>query len=223
MARRPESRGESCFQPPAFGPRAPCSCCAMPRPLSTRCPQGFFACGAKLCKAAALAIRPARRAHCAPVQHAAVAEIVRFLRRQHLHKGLFHLHRVFGVLHKAQAVRQADAVRIRHYGGQAEHVAAHQVGAFAAHAGQLQKVLHGLGHPAVKFVQQHIAHGGKVPRLRAAQAARAHNGLYIVRPAAANASSVGYLANSSSVTIFTRASVHWAASRTLTSSCQALS
>ena len=42
-------------------------------------------------------------------------------------------------------------------------------------------------------------------------------------PAAASASSVGYLANRSFVTIFTRASVHWAESRTLTRSCHASS
>ena len=39
--------------------------------------------------------------------------------------------------------------------------------------------------------------------------------------AAARAATPGYLAKSSSTTTLTRASVHWAASRTLTSSCQA--
>ena len=41
--------------------------------------------------------------------------------------------------------------------------------------------------------------------------------------ASARACTLGYLANSSSVTTFTLASVHWAASRTPTSSCQAFS
>ena len=41
--------------------------------------------------------------------------------------------------------------------------------------------------------------------------------------ASASAATDGYFANRSCTTIFTRASVHWAASRTLTSSCQAWS
>ena len=39
--------------------------------------------------------------------------------------------------------------------------------------------------------------------------------------AAARAATPGYWANRSSTTTLTRASVHWAARRTLTSSCQA--
>lgn len=111
------------------------------------------------------------------MQHAPVAEIVALLRRQHFHKGFFHLHRVCAVRHKAQPPGHADAVGVGHHGGQVENIAAYQVRAFAPDAGQAQKVLHGLGHLAAVFVDEHPAHGGQVPRFAAAQPAGLYNGL----------------------------------------------
>ena len=71
---------------------------------------------------------------------------------------------------------------VRHDGGQVEDIAPDEIGAFAAHARQAQKILHGLGHFAAVFPQQHVCHAGKVPRLAFAQAAGLDDGLYGVRP-----------------------------------------
>ena len=68
-----------------------------------------------------------------------------------------HLHFIrLGVVSQADAPRNTDAVGICHHGGLAKQVAQHQVRRFAPYAGQLQQLIHFVGHFAAVLLHQHI-------------------------------------------------------------------
>ena len=79
---------------------------------------------------------------------------------------LLHLGRVLGAVGEAQSAGNAYAVGVRHhYAGGVVHVAQNQVGGLAAHTGQLEQLLHGVGHPAAVLLHQHAGGGYNVPGL----------------------------------------------------------
>ena len=86
-----------------------------------------------------------------------MAEIVGFLRRQHFDQGLFHLDGVGAFADEAQAVGHADAVGIGHHGGQAEDIAADEVGHLPADTAELKQVLHRLGDFPAELVDERTA------------------------------------------------------------------
>ena len=116
------------------------------------------------------------------MQHDAVAEIARALRRQEPSQFPLDLLRLFQPVHQTEPVRDADAVRVHdHRAGDAVHVAEDEVRGLAPHAGQRRQLLHRRGHlPAVLF-QQHLRAGDDVPRFGAEKAAGVHVFLHLLR------------------------------------------
>ena len=79
------------------------------------------------------AVRLARITHGAAVQHDAMAEVGRVLRRKYLPQLHLNLDRILQVIHKPQPVRDTDAVRIDDRGaGHLEHIAENQICRFPA-------------------------------------------------------------------------------------------
>ena len=97
------------------------------------------------------------------------------LGRQDLPQLHLDLHRIFEVIHKAEEIRNADAVRVHDRGaGDLEHVAEDEVRGLAPDAGQSRQLLHRARQLPAVFLQQHIRAGNDVPRLGMIEAAGAH-------------------------------------------------
>ena len=110
-----------------------------------------------------------------------MAEAVSLLGGNDLPQLLLDLGRVLAVVHKTDAVAQANAVGICHDGRLAEDIPHYQVGAFAANPRQGEQRIKIIGHTAVKFIPQHPHTGGNIPRLAVAQPAGLDNGFDLLR------------------------------------------
>ncbi len=111
-------------------------------------------------------------AHRPTVEHHPMAEVVGLLRRQDLAQLLLHLGRVLCAVGEAQPAGDADAVGVcHHHAGGAVHIPQNQVGRLAAHSGQAQQILHGVGHPAAVLAEQHLGAQHHVTAFRPEKAA----------------------------------------------------
>ena len=95
-----------------------------------------------------------------------MAEVVGLLRGEHRAELHLHFDGVLGAVCEAQLPRDTDAVGVRnHHAGHMIYIAQDQVGGLAAHAGQLQQVLHIVGHLPAELLQHHPGGGHDVPCL----------------------------------------------------------
>ena len=95
-----------------------------------------------------------------------MAEVVGLLRRQNGPELLLHLDRVLGAIGEAQQTGDADAVGVgHHHAGGVVHVSQNKIGRLAAHSGQPEQVLHGIGHLAAVVPKQHLGGQHNILRL----------------------------------------------------------
>ena len=166
------------------------------------------------------ALRMPCDADCPSVIDESVTEIAAFLRRNDFPQFPLDLCRLSDIVHKTDQIAEADAVCICDDGRLSEDVSHHQIGTLSSYTGELQKLPHRIRDTIMILFVQHPHAAGDISGLARPQAAGSDN---LFGAAAARAATDGNFAKSFGVIISTRLSVHCAASRTLTNSCQASS
>ena len=94
-----------------------------------------------------------------------MAEVVALLRRDALAQLHLHLERVLAAVGDAQQAGNADTVGVADVALFSVDVPQDEIGGLAPHAGEAEKVLHGVRHPPAVFLHQHLAGGYDVPGL----------------------------------------------------------
>ena len=122
--------------------------------------------------AAGFAERFAGVADSAAVKDDAVTELGRGFGRENFTEFPLDLFGLFEVIHKAEAVGDADAVGIHHSAaGNMKDITEDQVSRFAADAWERNQLLHGRGHLPVVFFQKDFGTFDNVSRLGAEKTA----------------------------------------------------
>lgn len=135
----------------------------------------------EITETAFIALRAARDADGAAVVDEAVAELIAFLGRDNFPQFLLHLCGLLDVIHEADQVAEADAVRVRDDRGLAEDVAEDEIRTLSADAGEGEELLHGVRHLVMELFVEHAHAGGDIPRLAPSKAAGTDDGLDFLR------------------------------------------
>ena len=114
------------------------------------------------------------------MEHHAVAEVVGLLRGNDTAQLLLHLQGILAAVGKTQTAGDADAVGVAHIAVGAVDIAQDQVGGLAAYAGQGEKVIHVVRHPAAEALHQHLRCGHDIAGFGAPEAAGMDIGAHLV-------------------------------------------
>ena len=121
---------------------------------------------AEIPQAALFTLRAAGVADGTAVQNDTVTEIRGALRRKNLPEGCFYFFGLFEIVHEAETVGNADAVRIHHHGTRHPvEIAEQEVRGLAADAGEFHEFFHGVGDLSVVLFQKNDSAADDVPCL----------------------------------------------------------